>query len=270
MKSTLGDAMNSLSHDELDEIGRIFTFYKNDTKIVEALEKTDIDKGLYPALLNLPSFSKTGHISVKACKLLIPFLEEGKTYNEACECAGLDFKAHSNAEKQMLLPPKSYELDDIVNPVVRRAVSQTVKVVNAIIREMGTSPTYLNIELARELSKSKKERDEIEKNYLLNRAKNEKIKKEIVDNFGFEPKGQDIVKLKLYHEQDGICPYSLKSIEYISDNCPVPEIVFNILMAIATLISPSTAQAVPCLINIENAGINILSSFPAMPFANPS
>lgn len=214
MKSTLGDAINLLSHDELDEIGRIFTFYKNDTKIIEALEKTDIDKGLYSALLNLPSFSKTGHISVKACKLLIPFLEEGKTYNEACECAGLNFKAHGNAEKQMLLPPKSDELDDIVNPVVRRAVSQTVKVVNAIIREMGASPTYLNIELARELSKSKKERDEIEKNYLLNRTKNEKIKKEIVDNFGFEPKGQDIVKLKLYHEQDGICPYSLEAIKY--------------------------------------------------------
>ena len=106
------------------------------------------------------------------------------------------------------------ELDEIVNPVVRRAVSQTVKVVNAIIREMGASPTYLNIELARELSKSKKERDEIEKNYLLNRTKNEKIKKEIVDNFGFEPKGQDIVKLKLYHEQDGICPYSLEPIKY--------------------------------------------------------
>ena len=37
------------------------------------------------------------------------------------------------------------------------------------------------------------------------------------------------------------------------------------LIAIATFISPSTAQAVPCLISIENAGISILSSTPALP-----
>ena len=30
----------------------------------------------------------------------------------------------------------------ITNPVVRRAVSQTAKVINAIIREMGSSPVY--------------------------------------------------------------------------------------------------------------------------------
>ena len=214
MKKILGNSINTFSHDELDEIGRIFTFYKNDSKIIEQLKNTSIDESMYGILLNLPSFSKTGHISTRACKMIIPFLEEGKTYSEACECAGLDFKAHNTSSKQMYLPSKSDELDDIVNPVVRRAVSQTIKVVNAIIREMGSSPIYLNIELARELSKSKKERDEIDKKYQLNRAANDKIEAEIIENFGFKPKGQDILKLKLYHEQDGRCPYSLKPIEY--------------------------------------------------------
>ncbi|MDY4111154.1 MAG: type II CRISPR RNA-guided endonuclease Cas9 [Eubacterium sp.] len=214
MKKVLGNFINTFSHDELDEIGRIFTFYKNDSKIIEQLKNTSIDKSMYDLLLKLPSFSKTGHISTKACKMIIPFLEEGKTYNEACECVGLDFKAHNSSVKQMYLPPKSDELDDIVNPVVRRAVSQTIKVVNAIIREMGSSPTYLNIELARELSKSKKERDEIDKKYQLNKVANEKIEAEIIENFGFKPKGQDILKLKLYHEQDGRCPYSHEPFEY--------------------------------------------------------
>ena len=35
---------------------------------------------------------------------------------------------------------------------------------------------------------------------------------------------------------------SLKSIEYISDNCPIPEIVFRMDIAMATFISPSTAH----------------------------
>ena len=214
MKKILGDSINAFSHDELDEIGRIFTYYKNDSKIIENLKEAGIDESMYPSLLKLPSFSKMGHMSVKACKMLIPFLDEGKTYNEACESAGIDFKAHSMATKQMYLPPKSDELEDIVNPVVKRAVSQTIKVINSIIREMGNSPTYINIELARDLSKSKKERDLIDKKYQTNRAANEQIKKEIADNFGFEAKGQDIIKLKLWHEQDGICPYTLKPIEY--------------------------------------------------------
>lgn len=214
MKKVLGSAINTFTTDELDEIGKIFTFYRDDSKITDALEKCGIDKSMFDLLLNLPAFKLTGHISVKACKMLIPFLEQGKTYNEACECAGLDFKAHGNYEKQMYLPPNAQELSDITNPVVRRAVSQTIKVVNAVIREMGGSPTYINIELARELSKSKKERDEISKRYDINKAANEKIKKEIQENFGFEPNGQDIVKIKLWHEQDGICPYSLRKIEY--------------------------------------------------------
>lgn len=213
MKKVLGIAIQILTPEELDEIGEIFTFYKDETIIIKQLEETEIDKSLYDLLLQLPTFEKAGHISTKACKMIIPFLEEGKTYDKACECAGLNFKAHTNMQKQMLLPAKSNELDDIVNPVVRRAVSQTIKVVNAIIREMGTSPTYINIELARELSKSKKERDEINKKHKLNQAENEKLKDEISEN-GKKPNGQNIIKLKLWREQDGICPYTRTPIKY--------------------------------------------------------
>lgn len=213
MKKVLGSAIQILTPEELDEIGEIFTFYKDETIIIKQLEETEIDKSLYDLLLQLPTFEKTGHISTKACKMIIPFLEEGKTYDKACECAGLNFKAHTNMQKQMLLPAKSDELDDIVNSVVRRAVSQTIKVVNAIIREMGTSPTYINIELARELSKSKKERDEINKKNKLNQAENEKLKDEISEN-GKKPNGQNIIKLKLWREQDGICPYTRTPIKY--------------------------------------------------------
>lgn len=213
MKKVLGSAIQILTPEELDEIGEIFTFYKDETIIIKQLEETEIDKSLYDLLLQLPTFEKAGHISTKACKMIIPFLEEGKTYDKACECAGLNFKAHTNMQKQMLLPAKSDELDDIVNPVVRRAVSQTIKVVNAIIREMGTSPTYINIELARELSKSKKERDEINKKHKINQAENEKLKDEISEN-GKKPNGQNIIKLKLWREQDGICPYTRTPIKY--------------------------------------------------------
>lgn len=214
IKKILKDTIKTLTIDDLDEIGYIFTVHKTDNDIVEALSKTDIDKGLYDLLLELPSFSGFGHISVKACKIINPYLEQGMVYSDACVAAGIDFKAHSGS-KQQLLPTNSVYLEDITNPVVKRAVSQTIKVVNAIIREQGHSPVYLNIELARELSKNKKERDAIEKQQQNNRAVNNKIINELKENFGIiNPTGLDIVKLKLWHEQDGIDPYSLKQIEY--------------------------------------------------------
>ena len=58
--------------------------------------------------------------------------------------------------------------------------------------------------------------------------------------------------------------------EYISDSWPMPEMVFRMDMAMATLMSPSTAQATPCLMSMENAGMSILSSTPALPWAKPS
>lgn len=214
MKAILNDTINSLSIDELDEIDYIFSVHKTDDAILKALNETTIDKSLFSLLLELPEFRGFGHISTKACKMIIPYLEQGMVYSDACASAGIEFKGH-NAKKQALLPSGSYHLEEITNPVVKRAVSQTIKVVNSIIREQGHSPVYLNIELARELSKNKSERDAIEKQQQNNRAVNEKIIKEIEENFpGVKPTGQNIVKLKLWHEQDGVDPYSLNKIEY--------------------------------------------------------
>lgn len=202
-----------LSADELDAIGTAFTLYKNDDSIVKYLRENGVDEKLYPCLLEMKGFAKFGHISVKACKALIPFLQQGLKYDKACEAAGIDFKAHSGAEKSKLLPAAAPELEDITNPVVRRSVSQTIKVINTLIRQLGESPTYINIELARDLSKSKSERDDIEKAQQKNRAENEKVKERLRDEFGVRnPTGLDIVKFKLWQEQDGVCPYSLKKI----------------------------------------------------------
>lgn len=208
-----------VSRTDLDEIGYALTVFKTDDKIISYLkEHTSLDKSEIDAVLMMPSFSKFGHISVKACKAIIPSLEQGMTYDKACENAGIKFQGHDSDGKTRYLPANpndAPELEDINNPVVRRAVSQTIKVINAIIREQGESPAYLNLELAREMSKSFQDRQEIKKSHDQNNARNEKIKQEIADNFGkVNPSGQDILKLKLYHEQQGVSLYSQKVIAY--------------------------------------------------------
>ena len=207
--------IKSLSIAELDVIGYAFTVYKTDDNIFNYLNNNGIKEEVSNALIeNLNSFSKFGHISVKACQLLIPSLEKGMTYDKACESAGINFRGHSVGEKEMYLSAVAPELEGITNPVVRRAVSQTIKVVNAIIREQGHSPAYINVELARELSKDFEERKAIEKKNQENHNKNENIVKRLEKDFKImRPSGMDIIKLKLYDEQNGIDPYTQKPFE---------------------------------------------------------
>lgn len=221
-KKAYGDVFTTWSTEKKNDLGYAIAVYKNDKKIIEYLSKHSFDESEIEIALTLPSISKTGNLSLKAMNKIIPYLEQGMLYNEACEAAGYNFKADAT-DKRMFLPANENdapELGDIRNPVVRRTVSQTIKVINAIIREYGESPCFVNIELARELSKNRKERNDIEKRQLDNQKRNDEIVEELKTNFGLiQPTGQDIVKYKLWKEQDGICPYSLKpiSIEKLFD-----------------------------------------------------
>ena len=183
---------------------------KTDETIREYLKNKDIDIEIIEEILNI-NFTKFGHLSYVAMKKIIPELEKGLRYDEACENVGYDFKGKQH-ELQYKLPPIS-KLDDevILNPVVLRAVSQTRKVINAIIDKYG-SPMAIHIETARELAKSYEERGIIEAKQKANFLVNEKEKEYIKETFKFEPKPFDLVKMKLWREQNGKCAYSQKTI----------------------------------------------------------
>ena len=102
-------------------------------------------------------------------------------------------------------------INEITNPVVKRSVSQTVKVINAIIRTYG-SPQAINIELAREMSKTFEERRKIKGDMEKRQKNNEDVKKQIQELGKLSPTGQDILKYRLWQEQQGICMYSGKTI----------------------------------------------------------
>ena len=207
-------AIESLTNETLDGIGRIVATYKGDEKRMEEFKKLkELPKEYAETLLEV-DHSRFCHLSLKALRKITPFLEEGMTYDKACKEAGYNFRAHAKNEKSHLLPAHVPEMDDITSPVARRAISQTIKVINAIIREQNNSPAYINVELAREMAKSFDERKDIERHNEDNRARNESLKKQIREDFGIiEPKGLDIVKFKLGQEQDGISPYSRRHID---------------------------------------------------------
>lgn len=208
---------SQLSLDQKNQIGKIFSIYKTSAKIRPALFAIGLNEVEVDALESINSFSGFGHLSVTACQKIIPFLEQGLNYNDACQCAGYDFKAHSGAARSVYLNAQDERLESLTSPVARRSIAQTIKVINAIIRRQGgQSPTFVNIELARDLSRDHNERKKFERDMEQNRAKNEQALERIRSEFGVDsPTGQDLVMMKLYEEQGGVCPYSGKQLSLV-------------------------------------------------------
>lgn len=201
------DAIATVSWEQRDEIARILLCYKSDDKRKAQLEKLDIPREFIPALLTL-STSKTAHLSVKALRKLIPYLEEGMTYAEACKEVYGEQKSSITKKNKLSL----FDIEPINNPVVRRAVSQTIRVINAVVREYG-APEVVRVELAREMGKPYDVRTQMTKKQEANAKRNEELRKQIKKIKGAEPTGQDIVKFKLFQDQNGVCLYSGQNLD---------------------------------------------------------
>ena len=191
---------------QLDQIGTVLSCYKTDDLRREKLSELNINDEIITKLLEL-DYSRYNRLSIKTMKRIIPYLEQGFVYSEACDKAGYYIKNNYNLNKKLKSEDIYNSLNEITNPVVRRSVVQTIKVINAIIDAYG-SPVFICVELAREMSKNIKERLEIKKQQDENEKNNNQIIEQIREYGIAFPKGQDIVKLKLWKEQDGYDPYT--------------------------------------------------------------
>lgn len=162
-----------------------------------------------------------GSLSTKAIRKILPHLKDGNDYSVACEYAGYRHSKQSLTKEEIankvlkdkleLLPRNSLR-----NPVVEKILNQMVNVVNGIIDEYG-KPDEIRIELARELKKSAKEREEMTK--AINDASkvHEEYVKILQKDFGLSHVSRnDIIRYKLYLELKDNGFKTLYSNTYIS------------------------------------------------------
>ena len=147
----------------LDEIAIILTDCKLNEDIKSEVEKSDIiDNSYYEIITKLPNLKDHLMLSLDLIYKLIPLMLEGNRYDEAMSLLGLNHSnINDNTTKYDLLPPIDSE-DGITNQRVLRSLAQTRKVINAIIKKYGL-PKEIKIETARELAKSREERNRVEK-----------------------------------------------------------------------------------------------------------
>jgi len=214
----------------LDQIAWVLSVYKEDDEVERELGNLILpNREKMIEALQFVRFDKFSNLSLAALRKIVPEMEKGLRYDEACRDAGyqpsLPDLDDDNTRTKYL--PSFYmgrdkdgrlkfneNMDIPRNPVVLRALNQSRKVVNALIRKHG-SPHAVHIEMARDLSKAFDERRRISGEQEKYRVRNENDKATFAEHFNITgtPKGREFEKWQLYREQQGKCAYSLNPID---------------------------------------------------------
>ncbi|MBR1861488.1 MAG: type II CRISPR RNA-guided endonuclease Cas9 [Lachnospiraceae bacterium] len=230
--SESGKDISVFDRDDLDTIGEILTLNTEREGIEKAFKRSPIicDEDIIGLLIdvrnNNPSlFSKWHSMSLKIMNELIPDLYE-QPKNQMQLLSERDvFKSKIELFEKYKEIPVETVIKEIYNPVVKRSVSITIKVINALIKKYGF-PKKIVIEMPRD-----KNSDDLKAKIsdLQKKGENElkEIKKKIKDEYGIDitdelfrkHKGLAL-KLKLWNEQNGRCLYSGRSI-------PVDRLIFD-------------------------------------------
>lgn len=205
-KKVLGNKLfDSLSEDDLIEInGIIINDDLSDAEVIEQLMECfdfDEDQATAAAKMSLPQ--KYSHFSEKAIRKIMGHLEKGLLTHEAIEAEYDKPQASKESKKVDLLPLP----DDLRNPIVNKALFETRKVVNSLIREYGMFKD-IYVEMARDVKSSSKERSEMRLKQWKLEQENKEAREELIKMDIQKPSRNDIIKYKLWKECGHICPYT--------------------------------------------------------------
>lgn len=173
------------------------------------MKEEDLDSGLLDQLYRL-DFVKSGYGNKSAkfiCKLL-PQLQQGLGYSEACAAVGY---RHSNSptseeitERTLLEKIPLLQRNELRQPLVEKILNQMINLVNALKAEYGVDE--VRVELARELKMSREERERMAEGNRRREKENKAIAEKIRE-CGLFPTKSRIRKYMLWEEAGEQCLY---------------------------------------------------------------
>lgn len=173
--------------------------------ITKIMDLTGLEKDYARVLANVSFQEDYGSLSAKAIRRILPYLRSGDQYDQACAMAGYKHSERSLTREELDAKELKNRLEILPknalrNPVVEKILNQMIHVVNGVIECYG-QPDEIRIEMARELKKSAKERDQMSR--ALNEATraNENYRKILQEQFGIiHVSRNDILRYRLYEE----------------------------------------------------------------------
>jgi CRISPR-associated endonuclease Csn1 len=213
-KSMVGKAWHKLSEDCKDRIVAA-TIDDNEDRLRHLLNEAGLDVELVGALLEQIDLEQSyASYSLHAIKRLLPHLEQGLPLTSrdpqipcALRAAGYIMPWEHTTDRRPCLP----EPPMVTNPLVRQALHEVRKVVNAILRELvykdGHTLARIHIELAREVRGTAEQRRKLS----LDMRDREAVRADAADRireYGVKPTRDAIDRYLLWKEQGENCVYS--------------------------------------------------------------
>lgn len=227
---------------QIDAIAELLTKAQTDADVANGLAALRLTESQSRALERV-HFKQYRNLSHIALRKILPHLEKGTSYTEACKNAGYEPLTHQRTKHLPPLQTYLYErirhgkktkytelrYKDLTNPVVARAFNQARLVLNALIDRYDQSPAYVHVELARDIARPLKGhwnaqgkyiegRQDIQKKQEENRNKRASTRANFNETYkdilkAHEPTERQILKERLYREQDCKCPYTLTELD---------------------------------------------------------
>jgi CRISPR-associated endonuclease Csn1 len=222
-----GEAWMGWSERQQDVIVKQLITQQSLTRLIKRLQKyCQVDEKRAESIANVGLPEGYGSLSAKALARILPELRRDVvTYDKAVLAAGFDH--HSNispAATGEILPELPYygeplqrhvgfgtgnpqdtpekRYGKIANPTVHIGLNQVRLVVNALIKRYG-HPSEVIVEIARDLKRSKVQRDEDVKRQAENQRRNQRHRKAIAETLNISEervKGADLQKMVLWEE----------------------------------------------------------------------
>lgn len=190
---------------KLDAAMAAIVFHETDEEVERALREAGLAQPDVAALLDrIETFADlrgAAHISALACRRLLPHLEAGEVYSEACRLAGYNHAALG-----------AIDLDRLGNPVVRKVIGETLKQLRVLFRAFG-EPELVHVEMARDVGKSAPDRAELYRAGQERGAERDRNRARYAECIGRPPNDEELLRYELWLEQDHRCLYTG---EYVS------------------------------------------------------
>lgn len=174
-------------------------------------KKFDIDDDEVVERLYAIDFTKDGFAnkSARFMRRLLPYLQQGLMYSEACTYINVNHSNSLTSEenlrrelKNRLEPLKKNELRQ---PVVEKILNQMINLVNAVFDRYG-HVDEVRVELARELKRSKDERNKMWSDNSKRERENKQYAERILEN-SIAPSKNRIKKYRMWEESGKLCMY---------------------------------------------------------------
>lgn len=204
LRKVLGDKWDDLSKAERDLLVCDLLTIENETGLLNRMQTHwGFDKELAERLATIEPEDGYFRLSLRAIRKILPYLEQGMTYDKACIAAGYchtGIRGNSDIAK-LGNPPQ------LRNPVVQKALYEARKVVNAVTRQYG-KPSVIRVEMARDMKLTRAQKIASAKQNKQNEALNRQAEEALRARGNQQPSRDDKVKYRLWKEAGGVCPYT--------------------------------------------------------------